>query len=484
MKLLLTQKLPDSTVVLIHDKTTVKDRCDAVVKEFSKKSTYAQTDLRAKFMAMRCPEKMNPREFLESLRVKKEELSQAGVTIEEKDYLSVILSSLPFALSNFASSILASSHVSSNKVTSNDLLSMLMEESDRQRAQRSRGAKSGKGKDDKNEALAAGQSSKQKKGKGKSQRSRGAKSGKGKDDKNEALAAGQSSKQKKGKGKSKHADLTCYNCNEIGHISCFCKKPKKSKSRDDSGKEKKGDGKGSGSGTANAVESSTEVEEDGAWVAVEEMDWFKEAVEEMENEGWANVAEDFKDTSEEAFVTETAETDRVTELYDSGCMNHISPYRLRFKNFVTITPRLFRAANKETFSTIGKGDLVIDVPDGDDHSQLRLKDVLYSPNVDYTLVSIRRLDEDGFTASFGNGRCLLTGPDGEKVGEVLRSSGKVYKVEHGVRTANTAVANAAVETLTLGQLHRHLGHPSIQVARDLIKHKMVTGIRLEYTTNQ
>jgi hypothetical protein len=119
-------------VVLIHGKAKVKDRWDAVIKEFSKKSAYAQADMWAKFMAMRCPEKTNPREFLESLRVKKEELSQAGVSVEEKDYLSIILSSLPFALSNFASSILASSHVSSNAVTPDDLMSMLIEESDRQ----------------------------------------------------------------------------------------------------------------------------------------------------------------------------------------------------------------------------------------------------------------------------------------------------------------------------------------------------------------
>ena len=74
-KSLLMQKLPDSTVVLIHAKTSVKERWDVVVKEFSKKSAYAQMDLRAKFMAMRCPDKLNLREFLENLRVKKEELS-------------------------------------------------------------------------------------------------------------------------------------------------------------------------------------------------------------------------------------------------------------------------------------------------------------------------------------------------------------------------------------------------------------------------
>jgi len=108
----LTQKLPDSTVVLIHGKVLVKERWDAVVKEFSKKSAYAQTDLHAKFMAMRCLEKTNPREFLESLRLKKEELSQASITIEEKDYFSVILSSLPFSLSNFASNLLATAQFS------------------------------------------------------------------------------------------------------------------------------------------------------------------------------------------------------------------------------------------------------------------------------------------------------------------------------------------------------------------------------------
>jgi len=194
--------------MLIHGKVSVRERWELVVKEFSKKSAYAQTDLWAKFMAMRCPEKTNPREFLETLRVKREELSQAGVMIEEKDYLSVILSSLPFALSNFASSILASSQISSKHITPDDLLSMLMEESDRQRAQRSRGKASGKGKDEENEAL----------------------------------VVGQSAKGRKEKGKNRHADLTCYNCDEVGHISRFCKKPKKSKSKDNSGKGRQNDG--------------------------------------------------------------------------------------------------------------------------------------------------------------------------------------------------------------------------------------------------
>jgi hypothetical protein len=56
------------------------------VKEFSKKSAYAQADLHAKFMGMQCPERGNLREFLEGLRMK-EDLAQAGVVVDEKPFL-------------------------------------------------------------------------------------------------------------------------------------------------------------------------------------------------------------------------------------------------------------------------------------------------------------------------------------------------------------------------------------------------------------
>jgi len=447
-KSLLTQKLPDSTVVMVHGKVTVRERWEAVVKEFSKKSAYAQADMRAKFMAMRCPEKGNPREFLEGLRVKKEELAQAGVEVDEKDYFSIIISSLPYSLSNFASGQLAAAqYLSTKKITPDDLLSMLLEESDRQRAQFQRRRVSTKGKEDNNKALSTEHSSKP--------------------------------KREKGKGHAhKHADLTCYNCEEKGHISRFCKKPKKPRSKVDPGKqggnEKAG---GSGSGNAGAVEKG---EEDGAWAAEDgdEMDWFDDEVEAMGKEGRMDaMVEDFGNTSNEAFVVaETVESGETVELYDSGCTNHISPYRDQFENFERTAPRSFKAANKQNFSTIGKGDLVIDVPNGNTFTRLRLTDVQYSPHVAYTLVSIGRLDKEGFTTQFGHGKCVIWGSDGEKIGEVQRTARKAYKVEHEM-----GMANVAEETLTIDELHRRMGHASIQVIRDLVKHGMVTGVRLEYS---
>ena len=49
---------------------------------------------------------------------------------------------------------------------------------------------------------------------------------------------------------------------------------------------------------------------------------------------------------------------------------------------------------------------------------------------------------------FGGGKCVLHGLDGVKIGEVLRKSLRIYKVEHEEKVASTAE-----EKLTLEQFH-------------------------------
>ena len=85
-KSLLTQKIPDSTLMRVHTKRTVQERWEAIVSEYTEKGAYAQTDLRGRFLESKCPDKGNVREFLDNLRVKREELTSVGVDIDEKDY--------------------------------------------------------------------------------------------------------------------------------------------------------------------------------------------------------------------------------------------------------------------------------------------------------------------------------------------------------------------------------------------------------------
>ena len=91
----------------------------------------------------------------------------------------------------------------------------------------------------------------------------------GKDD-DEALAAGETLKGKKRKGKK---DVECWNCGKKGHFSNKCPDPQVNK---------KNKGK-SPENTANAAAS----DEEGAWAAeeVDEGDWFSVDDDEDESEG-------------------------------------------------------------------------------------------------------------------------------------------------------------------------------------------------------
>jgi hypothetical protein len=156
-KSLLTQKIPNSALMHIRTKKTVKDQWDAIVAEYTEKGAYAQTDLRTRFLESKCPKKGNVREFLDGLRVKREELATVGVDIDKKDYRSTIISSLPVPLANFASNQLAAAklYAPTKTIVLDSLISLISEEYERQRTQRSRRAGSLKSKDDdRDEAMA------------------------------------------------------------------------------------------------------------------------------------------------------------------------------------------------------------------------------------------------------------------------------------------------------------------------------------------
>ena len=90
------------------------------------------------------------------------------------------------------------------------------------------------------------------------------------------------------------------------------------------------------------------------------------------------------------------------------------------------------------------------------------------------LVSIGQLNENGFFALFRGGKCLIQGPDGEKIGEVLRALRKVYRVEH-----EEGETSAVKKVMSLDYFHHCMGHISFQTAKTLIKNKLITGVQLE-----
>jgi hypothetical protein len=80
------------------------------------------------------------------------------------------------------------------------------------------------------------------------------------------------------------------------------------------------------------------------------------------------------------------------EYFDSGTSQHISPYRPKFTNFMSIPKKVLTAKDGSTFEVVGKGDLYISQPNDKTITKILLEDVLYLPNIGETLVSTSKID--------------------------------------------------------------------------------------------
>jgi len=123
--------------------------------EYTEKGAYAQTDLQTKFLGSQCPVDGDVHQFLDDLRTKRDELAAVGVQIEEKDYRSTIIQSLPKYLASFASGQLATARLYSPMQTIDpDIISLIIEESERCGRKETQNLRSKQKARDSDEALA------------------------------------------------------------------------------------------------------------------------------------------------------------------------------------------------------------------------------------------------------------------------------------------------------------------------------------------
>jgi gag-polypeptide of LTR copia-type/Zinc knuckle len=472
---LLIQQLPDLTAMEASHLNTAKERWEMVQKEYTAKSEYMQNDLKQAFFKMRCPKGGDVRTFLMNLKTKRNELMAIGVAIADKDYQRTVLRGIPDEPAQFALQLLTSARLTHNSSTMDvkELIQAICKEADHLKIWRTH--HQNQGKDGK----------------------------KGQTD--EALAATHSDNA----GRRRRCKGKCHNCGKPGHWAHECQSPKKvenlsGQSRQASSGAAKPENKPVGS--ANIIVTN-DIEGDGFWMAIEEIDHTQadraepdpfmgtseqqeeedartefESVEDIfvcdESNSWMDKeGEDTADEGEMASAVITPMEEDLsphTELYDSSATCHISPYKADFTSYKALSPPAYlNTANQQRFPAIGKGNLVIQVPNNGTEHTLTLCNTLHAPTVAYTLMSIGALDEEGYTTHIKDSCLEIISPHGEQVGLIPHTPRQLYKVVHASDSMNT------VELITAMELHHRLGHISVNTACKLVESSAVRGIKLD-----
>ena len=72
-----------------------------------------------------------------------------------------------------------------------------------------------------------------------------------------------------------------------------------------------------------------------------------------------------------------------------------------------IEPKGVKVADKTIFMVTRVGCMKINIPNGKDSTTVLLKDVLYCPDLGYTLVSLAKCDTTGFMVTLKDKSCCI-----------------------------------------------------------------------------
>jgi len=475
---LLGQRLPIETAMDMEAFPSVVEQWTAISTLFTTKSMYNQADLHQAFLDMHCPRGGDVQEYLTSLRMKRHELKAANIGVTDIEYKRTILKGLLDVLAAHTAQTLSTLQLAvkytGKPIDMSDVIDSVCKEADHVKTHR----------------VLKDQSLGQGKGK------KGAQT-------DEALAATTFKRGNNSNFANRRKKGKCNHCGKEGHWIWECRTKKQEEAAAQSGQAAQASlsskPKNKPVGSANTVNVDEDDSDNRGFWAVEEEEvhmCFMEPDSLMDDSDSDDEDEDFRaelgvsddrldwpdiegeewyfeDTAAAVITPTEAITAPRTELYDSGASRHISPYKADFISYTTLSPPLYlNAANQHKFPAIGTGTLIVKTPVNGCKSVLYLYDALYTPSVGYMLVSLRALDEEGFTSHIGDGHLRLTSPSRELIANVARNASRLYKYKHSPEYAH------AVELLSIIELHHRLGHISVTSTRKLIEIGAVKGIKL------
>ena len=113
---------------------------------------------------------------------------------------------------------------------------------------------------------------------------------------------------------------------------------------------------------------------------------------------------------------------------------------------------------KDSFNAISKGDLKINILNGDKSVLIILKDVFFLPEISLTLISVSHLLKDKKSILFEDNYCFIKEKGGKLISKILEATNRLYKVKH---TCAPVLATTLQEQVSIPTLYKPLEHISV-----------------------
>jgi GAG-pre-integrase domain len=167
-------------------------------------------------------------------------------------------------------------------------------------------------------------------------------------------------------------------------------------------------------------------------------------------------------------------------ILDCGASSHFTPEHLKLLNYREINPEPICSADGHTFSATGKGDLKLELPNGNQKpTPVTLKNVYYLPHLAFTLMSVGTMDWNGYNLCIKEGKCVIWSPKSNVIGQIPLIHG-LYRITTPSNPHTLAVASTTVKKMSISELHRKMGHVNYDDLRKMVRDGMVTGIKLDF----
>jgi hypothetical protein len=406
---------------------SAKEMWEAVTTDATTKSTLFLLDAEDQLSSMKLAENDDAKVHLAEIKQhfqlmvqRHENLLKMGSTISDTRFNTIVMTSLPESYRPTLQTITAAERTStltgtsSQRMKTSDLIAFLIEEAQHRVINDERSKNS-------DQALAA---QTKKAGKKKANRSKG-----------------------NDKSKDGDSEITCHNCGKPGHKKSDCwSKGGGKEGQGPKQKKKKSDKSNKPDETAVVAND----DEDGLFAFT--------------------CTSDYVDVANAIQVPKS----KLGGCVDSGASRDYSPDREKFSNYRAID-RDITTADGRVVKAIGMGDLHITLPNRSKTTAFTFKNAVHSPDLAFTLISVRRLDIAGYTVTFSKGMCEISNKNGRTIAMIPHSDG-LYRIS---TSKETDYANVTSSKISITEAHRKLGHISCGAITHAISKGYITGIDLD-----